>query len=106
MKNEELPWSDSAVFICTKCHKAIPPDSLTLEGNAGENLKMYLKSKLRDLGRGAQVRVMTSSCLDVCLDGVQAILVADVNGQQQTFTLHPEQEKDVVLDYLKSKSDV
>ena len=44
MKKEETPWSKGVVLVCTKCHKSINPSLLTEEGNAGENLKNYLKT--------------------------------------------------------------
>lgn len=99
-REEELPWSDVAVFICTKCHKAIAPESLKLEGNAAENLKMNLKRHMQTLGVQRKIRVMTSSCLDVCIDGVQAALMVKANGEQEVMTFHPEEEAESFKQHL------
>ena len=43
MKKEDNPWSKGVVLVCTKCHKSISSKLLSEEGNAADNLKMFLK---------------------------------------------------------------
>ena len=103
MKKEETPWSDAAVLVCTKCHKSIKSSSLKEEGNCGENLKSYLKSKLKEAGKNKEIRVMTSSCLDVCEAEMQAVTytpVAPCARHTETFVLHPEKDRDQLLEWL------
>lgn len=103
MKKEETPWSRGIVLVCTKCHKAINPSSLREEGNAGENLKTFLKKSFKETGDLAKVRVVTSSCLDVCIDNFQAVTFAGVDGQTETFTVLPEADREELFKYLKGK---
>lgn len=103
MKKEETPWSNGVVLVCTKCHKAINPDSLREDGNAGENLKSYLKKSFKESGDSSKVRVVTSSCLDVCVEDFQAVTYAGVDGQTETFTVLPEADREELLSYLKGK---
>lgn len=69
MKNEQIQWGTAAVFICTKCGKSIPGAPADL----GEQLKAEFKTEMNKLGLGKEVRVMTSSCLDICESGMQAV---------------------------------
>lgn len=105
LKQEQTPWSEGIVLICTKCAKAIPASSLREEGNAAENLKIYLKKNLKETGDHSKIRVVTSSCLDVCEDGLQAVTYSGIHGETQTMTLHPEQDRDQILSFIKSKID-
>lgn len=103
MKKEETPWSQGIVLVCTKCHKSISPDSLKEEGNSGENLKNWLKKSLKESGDAQKIRVVTSSCLDVCIDELQAVTYAGVHGDTETFTVLPEQDREKLLQFLKAK---
>lgn len=103
MKKEETPWSKGVVLVCTKCHKAINPSLLHEEGNAGENLKNFLKKTFRDRGESAKIRVVTSSCLDVCITDTQALAFAGVDGLTETLTIHPEKDREEVLNFLIDK---
>ncbi|MNJ92728.1 hypothetical protein D3C87_104020 [compost metagenome] len=104
MKKESNPWSEGVLLVCTKCHKSISASSLKEEGNSGENLKMYLKKKMKDEGLSSKIRVVTSSCLDVCIDDYQAVSFAPAEGKTETYILHPEKEKEELLDLLKKKA--
>lgn len=103
IKKEETPWSEAVVLVCTKCSKAISASSLKEEGNAGENLKNFLKRSFKDSGDLSKIRIVTSSCLDVCIDELQALTIASVNGLTETLTVHPEQDRDELLQLLRSK---
>lgn len=103
MKKEETPWSEAVVLVCTKCSKSISSSSLKEEGNAGENLKTFLKKSLKDSGDLGKVRVVTSSCLDVCIDELQAVSVASTHGKTETFTVHPEKDREELLKHIKAK---
>lgn len=105
MKKEETPWTKGVVLVCTKCHKSINPELLHEEGNAGENLKNFLKKSFKDSGDSAKIRVVTSSCLDVCIDDLQALTFAAVDGSTETLTLNPEKDRAQILQYLHTKID-
>lgn len=101
MKKEETPWSEAVVLVCTKCGKSI--SSLKEEGNAGDNLKNFLKKSLKDSGDLGKVRVVTSSCLDVCIAELQAVAIASTHGKTETFTVHPEKDREEFLKHIKAK---
>lgn len=103
MKKEENPWSQAIVLVCTKCHKSIDASLLKQEGNAGENLRNYLKDEFRQRGELDKVRIVTSSCLDICEANLQAVTYAGVHGETETFTLHPENEREELLKYVSGK---
>lgn len=103
MKKEENPWSTGIVMVCTKCSKAISPESLKEEGNTGENLKNFLKKSLKESGDAKKIRVVTSSCLDVCIKEYQALTYAPVDGDTETFIVHPEKDRAEILAFLKEK---
>lgn len=105
MKKESTPWTEGVLLVCTKCHKSISPSSLQEEGNCGDNLKMYLKKKLKDEGLNSQIRVVTSSCLDVCIDEEQAVSFASTSGKTETFILHPEKDREELLEWLKERTE-
>lgn len=108
MKKEETQWSDAAVFVCTKCHKTMDPSLLSEEGNCGENLKNFLKAKMREAGKGKAIRVMTSSCLDICEPNTQAVTftpVAPCARHTETFVLHPEKDREEFLNWILKHGD-
>lgn len=103
MKKEETPWSSGVLMICTKCHKSIDSSKLKEEGNCGENLKMDLKGRFKKADQGHKIRVVTSSCLDVCIDNEQAVAFAPVQGPTQTFIMHPEKDRDELFHWLEER---
>ncbi|WP_295904120.1 (2Fe-2S) ferredoxin domain-containing protein [uncultured Bdellovibrio sp.] len=103
MKQEENPWSKGVVLVCTKCGKSISPKSLHEEGNAGENLKTFLKKSFKESGDLSKIRIVTSSCLDVCIDEYQAVTYAPVQGPTETFIVHPEEDREKLLQHLREK---
>ncbi|WP_413569412.1 (2Fe-2S) ferredoxin domain-containing protein [Bdellovibrio sp. HCB117] len=103
IKKEENPWSKGIVLVCTKCHKSISSKSLHEEGNAGENLKTFLKRSFKESGDLSKIRIVTSSCLDVCIDELQALTYASVDGDTETFTVHPEADREELMQILRMK---
>lgn len=105
MKREENPWSEGIVLICTKCQKSISSKILKEGGDVADNLKIFLKKSLRESGDGKKVRVVTSSCLDVCIDDTQAVTYASTHGDTETFAIHPERDREELLAFIKGKVD-
>jgi hypothetical protein len=101
MKKEENPWSGGILMICTKCGKSISGSLLKESGNPADNLKMVLKKQFKDEGLGGKVRVVTSSCLDICIDDYQAVTWAPVNGKTESFIMHPEKEREELANFIK-----
>ena len=103
LKREENPWTEGIVMVCTKCAKSISSKSLKEEGNAGENLKTYLKKSFKETGDLSKIRIVTSSCLDVCIDETQAVTYASTGGETVTFIVHPEEDRKELLNLLRDK---
>lgn len=96
IKREDPVWSDAGVWICTKCFKG---------SDTAEDLKSDFKCRMKEMGYGKKIRVMTSSCLGICPKDAQAIVIAPANGPQEAFSFDPKKDKreifDLVLDHLK-----
>ncbi len=84
MKSESIRWNKAGVWICTKCMKGT---------DQAETLKTRWKVELKELGLSSEVRVMTSSCLSVCPEGEQAILIAEKKGHQETVIFNCKTEE-------------
>lgn len=103
VEKQKNAWSEAVVMVCEKCGKSLDGLKLKEEGNAAENLKKYLKSQLKERGYGKEIRVVTSSCLDICIKNEVAVSYCPVDTNkhpQQTFTVHPEQDREQILNYL------
>lgn len=103
MKHEDTPWSKGVVLICTKCHKSISSKLLEEDGNSADNLKMFLKKSFKESGDNSKIRVLTTSCLDVCIDDTQAVTFASTKGATETFAIHPEKDREKLLKHLHDK---
>ncbi|HEY8269269.1 MAG TPA: (2Fe-2S) ferredoxin domain-containing protein [Pseudobdellovibrionaceae bacterium] len=103
VEKQKTSWSEAVVLVCEKCGKSLDGLKLKEDGNASDNLKKYLKSQLKQHGYGKQVRVVNSSCLDICIKNKVAVSYNPVDTskhQQQTFTVHPEEDREQILNYL------
>jgi predicted metal-binding protein len=102
-KKEDTPWSDAVVMICEKCGKSLDGIKLREDGSAPENLKKYLKGQMKEQGFGKAIRVINSGCLDVCIKNTVAVSynpVSTAKNKQQTFTVHPEDDRADMLNFL------
>jgi ferredoxin len=68
----DVGWSTVVVMICTKCGKQFSGDS---DKEAPERMKSELKS-IAKIHLGKSVRVINSSCLNICPVDKIAIAVA------------------------------
>lgn len=91
IKKEDLKWSDAGVWICTKCFKGT---------DIADDLKTDFKCRMKDMGYGKRIRVMTSSCLGICPKDAQAILIAPKNGPEEAFSFDPKEDKKEIYDHL------
>lgn len=103
MKEVESLWSRGLVSVCTKCHQGIDPSTLQQEGNAGENLKNFLKARMRSEGHGGEVRVVTSSCLALCPEALQTVSLQGNSGETCLYAVHPESEREQLFQSLIAK---
>jgi predicted metal-binding protein len=100
MKHANCPWSKTFVGVCIRCHEGLDHQMLSMEGNAGENLKNFLKAQMRVLGHAGEVRVVTTSCLALCPLAQQAVVVAKNGETPKMYALHPEKDREELLEHL------
>lgn len=97
-------WTMGALLICERCGKSFVHGTVKESGEPAENLKKFLKSQLKDQGLSGDIRVMTSSCLGICEDNKQALTYLPSAGTGvETYTVHPEEDREEILHYLKGK---
>lgn len=97
MEETNTPWSRAAFFICSKCGTKMQKPALA------ETLKSEYKARMVELGRGAEIRVMVSGCLDECPENLQAAAYCPVDGPQEIWVFDPETERAGILKKLESK---
>lgn len=79
------PWSDALVMVCSKCFKRRGGSGGELKSE--DDLKGYLKSEFKHGGYKGKVRVVVSTCLDICPDDKLAVAVARRHTQPALKTL-------------------
>ena len=70
-------WERGGIaVVCEKCTKVrFPEDFPEHAGDERLELKDWLKTRLKDEGRWGPIRVVTSSCLDICARGGVTVLL-------------------------------
>lgn len=94
IQQEQVPWSQAVVMVCTKCSKKIVGDE-----RLAEELKKELKGDFKDL-RGKAIRVVTASCLDVCPKNRLTVAIAPRNGETRTITFEQDTKKSALIEEI------
>lgn len=100
IEDAELGWSETVIMVCTKCGKQFNKTNQ----EAPEKIKSELKSIAKDKLGKKSVRVVTSSCLNICPAGKIAIAVASIKdpGVFKAYKVDPEVSADelfkIILD--------
>lgn len=90
----EVPWSHAVVMVCTKCSRKI----MGSEAMA-DDMKKDLKGELKSL-RGKAVRVVTSSCLDVCPKNRMVVAIASRHKDTVTLVVEPKIKLSALVDEI------
>lgn len=90
MKQTICPWSKVVVSVCSKCHGQ----------ERGESLKDFLKARMRADGQAGACRVINSSCLGLCPEGEQAILVQPQFKAGVMLVVDDVAEREEIVTYL------
>jgi predicted metal-binding protein len=92
-------WQQSGlVLVCEKCYKErIPDESPETAQRIGDfNLRDWLKAELKERGEWGPIRVLGTSCLDIC--ALEKVTVAlEKNGDHARV---------LVLDPIEERSDL
>jgi hypothetical protein len=91
MHKSNLGWDKTAVWICTKC-KA--------ETTIAEDTKKEFKTRLKEAGLAAKIRVMTSSCLGLCPENLQAVVIVKPFSQPEPLECQLPEDKDALFEKI------
>lgn len=103
MNKLEVPWEKACVLLCTKCGQS---EDITIQ--LAENVKTEVRKELKAKNQNKQVRVMTSGCLSICINGKQAFAYLPINSNSEIYTsnLNQEEVKKDVLDLIEIKMKI
>ena len=101
MQSHPPRWND-LVLVCTN-HRPEGASKPSCGGQGAAELQSWLKERLKAEGLWGKVRVLSTSCLDLCSrDGVTVVL----DGGQQRQVLHPTDERQALLDQIRALAQV
>jgi predicted metal-binding protein len=84
------------VLVCERCSKErIPEEAPDVAARMGDfSLRDWLKSALKENGHWGPIRVISTSCLDVCALGQITVAIEPENGETQVIVVDPLADKD------------
>jgi len=91
------------VLVCERCSKErIPEEAPEIAAKIGDfSLRDWLKAELKEHGEWGTVRVISTSCMDVCAVGRVTVCIDPKNGDPpQVFVVDPVDEKEAVYDKI------
>lgn len=91
------------VLVCERCSKErIPEEAPEIAAKIGDfNLRDWLKAELKEHGEWGTVRVISTSCMDVCALGKVTVCIDPKNGDpSEVFVVDPVDEKQAVYDKI------
>lgn len=90
------------VLVCERCFKErIPEEAPDVAEKIGDfNLRDWLKSELKEHGEWGTIRVISTSCMDVCALGRVTVCIDPKNGDPEVFVVDPVDEKKAVYDRI------
>jgi hypothetical protein len=82
------PWQQGGIaVVCEKCTaERFIEDFPRYTGDKRLNIKGYLKDRLKAEGRWGPIRVVSSSCLDICARGSVTVLLNPLGESKQPAT--------------------
>ena len=95
-------WLDSGlVLVCERCFKErIPEEAPAIAERIGDfNLRDWLKAELKEQGEWGPIRVISTSCMDVCAKGKVTICLDSKTGNPaEVMVVDPLEERQAVYD--------
>jgi ribosomal protein L33 len=89
-------------LVCEKCtQQRYVEDFPDAAGDERLNVKRYLKDRLKAEGRWGPIRVVGSSCLDVCARGGVTVLLAgieDSTAEPRCIVVDPLEGREILYD--------
>ena len=97
-------WLNSGlVLVCERCFKErIPEESPDVAERIGDfNLRNWLKSELKEHGEWGPIRVISTSCMDVCAKDKVTVCLDPKNGDAaEVMVVDPLDEKQALYDTI------
>lgn len=102
MKSVTPKWEASgAVLVCQKCYRErIPDETPEIAQRIGDfQLREWLKERCKEAGFGKRVRVIGTTCQDICEVArvTVTILPTGAGGQRETFAIDPLEEREAIF---------
>ena len=91
------------VLVCERCFKErIPEEAPEIAAKIGDfNLRDWLKAELKEHGEWGTIRVISTSCMDVCAKGRVTVCIDPKDGSDpEVFVIDPLDEKQTVYDRI------
>ena len=100
MRPVRVKWAGGLVVLCNhKRPDGAPKPSCGHHG--ADDLRSWLKLRLREEGLWGRVRVATGSCLDVCPKAGVIVSLPEENGDSQVFLMDADLDREALLEKLK-----
>ena len=107
MQSVKPKWLRSGlVLVCERCSKErIPEETPEIAQKIGDfNLRDWLKTELKEHGEWGPIRVISTSCMDVCAKGkVTVCLDSKVGDPAEVMVVDPLDERASVYDAIVRK---
>jgi len=99
-------WLESGlVLVCERCFKErIPEEAPEAAERIGDfNLRDWLKAELKKHGEWGPIRVISTSCMDVCALGKVTVCLDPQNGESARIVIvDPIEDRDQLYDAIVS----
>jgi predicted metal-binding protein len=95
------------VLVCERCStERIPEEAPEVAERMGDfNLRDWLKSTLKEDGRWGEIRVISTSCMDVCARGRITVAIAPEDGETKVLVVDPLDDKAELYAKIVKKLD-
>ncbi len=105
MQDVQPKWLGSGlVLVCKKCsEERIPDETPEIAKKLGDfSLRDWLKKQLKEREIWGGVRVLGTSCMDVCAKGKVTVSIdpQTPDGEPEVFVVDPLDERDAVLERI------
>ncbi len=96
-------WTNSGlVLVCERCFKErIPEEAPEVAEKIGDfNLRDWLKAELKEHGEWGPIRVISTSCMDVCAKGKVTVAFEKAGAAPEVMVVDPVDEKYAIYDAI------
>ena len=106
MQPVEPKWLQSGlVLVCERCFKErIPEEAPDVAERLGDfNLREWLKSELKEHGEWGPIRVVSTSCMDVCGRGTVTVCLEKSGAAPEVLVVDPLDDREQLYSDIVNK---